>query len=281
MPIRKALIVFFSPSGSTGHVAGVVERKIRSLEIPVTTIDLGREEDIPFILPQLLDAKDNLCLFIGSPVYASHPVAPVMEFISLLPRAEKGFSVPFVTWGGVSSGIALYRMGKALQEKGYAILGAAKVLARHSLMWASEAPLGENHPDEEDDRLVGELVERVNRKLKTQDETPLSLSALAYQDPALHAEMEGRPFESAKQTFPAMQIRERRCTGCGLCRDQCPVQAISLDPYPVFGDACVQCLNCVRLCPEKAIIMDLGPRIARIRAMAQGSKESQRTALFF
>ena len=80
LPIRKALIVFFSPSGNTQHVVDVIEKKIRSLEIPVTTIDLGREEDIPFILPQLLDAKDNICLFIGSPVYASHPAPPVMAF---------------------------------------------------------------------------------------------------------------------------------------------------------------------------------------------------------
>ncbi|MFH1122452.1 MAG: EFR1 family ferrodoxin [Pseudomonadota bacterium] len=281
MLIRKALIVFFSPSGSTQHVADVIENKIRSLEIPVTTIDLAREEDIPFILPQLLDAKDNICIFIGSPVYASHPLPPVMDFIASLPKAGKGFSVPFVTWGGVSSGIALYRMGKALQEKGYALLGAAKVLAKHSIMWSCEAPLGENHPDADDDRLVEELVERVNRKLKNENETPLPLSALAYQDREVHAEVEGRSFESIIKTFPARQIHEARCNHCGICRDQCPVQAISLDPYPKFGPSCVQCLNCVRLCPEKAITTDLGPRIERIRAKAELYKERPFTGIFF
>lgn len=280
MLIRKALIVFFSPSGSTEHVARVMEKKIRSLEIPMTTIDLGREEDIPFILPQLLDAKDNICLFIGSPVYASHPAPPVMDFISVLPKAEKGSSVPFVTWGGVSSGIALYRMGMALQEKGYALLGAGKVLAKHSIMWSCEAPLGQNHPDADDDRLVEELVERVNRKLKNENETPLPLSTLAYQDPEIHEEMASRPFESMRQNFPPRQIDESRCYECGVCRDQCPVQAISLDPYPRFGPSCVQCLNCVRLCPEKALTTDLAPRIERIRTRSKSFEERPFTSIF-
>ncbi|MBU2497598.1 MAG: EFR1 family ferrodoxin [Proteobacteria bacterium] len=281
LPIRKALIVFFSPSGSTQHVADMIEKKIRSLEISVTTIDLGREEDIPFLLPQLLDAKDNICLFIASPVYASHPAPPVMEFISVLPKAEKGFSVPFVTWGGVTSGIALYRMGKALQEKGYALLGAAKVLARHSIMWACEAPLGENHPDADDDRMIEDLVERVNLKLKSGYETGLPLSVLAYQKEEVHAEMASRPFESLRQNFPPRQVDESRCNQCGVRRDQCPVQAISFDPYPVFGSSCVQCLNCVRLCPEKAVTTDLEPRIERIRARAKRFEERPLTGIFF
>lgn len=279
--IRKALIVFFSPSGSTEHVAKVVEKKVRSLEIPVTTIDLCREEDVPFILPQLLDAKDNICLFLGSPVYASHPAPPVLDFISVLPEAEKGFSVPFVTWGGVSSGIALYRMGKALQEKGYAVLGAAKVLARHSIMWACDAPLGQDHPDAEDDRMIEDLVERVGRKLKSGFETGLPLSVLAYQTEKIHAEMASRPFESIRQDFPARQVDESRCNRCGVCRDQCPMQAISLDPYPVFGPSCVQCLNCMRLCPEKAVNTELAPRIERIRTRAKLFEERPFTGIFF
>lgn len=52
------------------------------------------------------------------------------------------FDVPFVTWGGACSGISLYEMGKELLNKRFTVLGAAKILAVHSLMWQLENPLG-------------------------------------------------------------------------------------------------------------------------------------------
>ena len=126
LDIRKALVVYCSPSGSTERVALIIKKRICDLEVPVTLLDLGCEPDLPFILPQLLDAKDNLFLYVGSPVYANRPLPQIMELISMLPQAHIGYSVPFVTWGGVTSGIALHDMGKALDQKGYKVLGAEK-----------------------------------------------------------------------------------------------------------------------------------------------------------
>lgn len=44
------------------------------------------------------------------------------------------------------------------------------------------------------------------------------------------------------------------CVGCGLCVAQCPAGALSLDGDRVSwdSDACVQCDNCIRVCPHKA-----------------------------
>lgn len=278
--IRKAFIVYLSPAGSTAHVARVMERGLRSLETPATMIDLGREPDLPFILSQLPAAKDNICLYIGSPVYASHAVPPVMEFISRLPWAEKGCAVPFVTWGGVTSGIALHRMGKALQERGYRILGAAKILARHSLMWAVDAPLGENHPDAGDDRLVEELVEGVNAKIQGGDPVGLPLSALAYQPEEILAQMEKTCLETAKAGLPSMEVDMEACIQCGVCLEECPVEAITLLPHPRFGPSCIRCFNCVRLCPEGALKADLYPVFVRIRTLAEQFRETPPSRIF-
>lgn len=54
-------------------------------------------------------------------------VPPVEHFISSLPDQSENFAVPFVTWGAVNSGVALHEMGVMLINKGFAILGAAKV----------------------------------------------------------------------------------------------------------------------------------------------------------
>ncbi|MDO9082210.1 MAG: DUF362 domain-containing protein [Humidesulfovibrio sp.] len=48
-----------------------------------------------------------------------------------------------------------------------------------------------------------------------------------------------------------------RCTGCGTCVDQCPVQALSLvDAVAVVDpELCIGCFCCQEMCPEKAITL--------------------------
>lgn len=42
-----------------------------------------------------------------------------------------------------------------------------------------------------------------------------------------------------------------RCTGCGACRDACPMH---LDPLrETDSPECVRCLGCIRACPEEAL----------------------------
>ena len=50
-------------------------------------------------------------------------------------------------------------------------------------------------------------------------------------------------------------ILERKCTGCGLCREACPFGAIDIkDGKPELNAACRVCGVCVKRCPEKAIL---------------------------
>jgi ferredoxin len=280
LDIRKALIVYCSPAGSTERVAQTIQRKIAALEVPATLLDLGCEPDLPFILPQLVDAKDNLLLYVGSPVYANRPLPQVMAFLSMLPRARVGYSVPFVTWGGVTSGIALHDMGKALEQKGYHVLGAAKVIAPHSLMWTSDDPLGKGHPDADDNALIEALVEGVNGKVRAGNPIPLLLSALAYQPDRVLAAMEKMGIHAVRSHFPARAVDLQRCTRCGLCAERCPVQALSLAPDPQFAESCICCYRCVRLCPEAAIRVDLSPIMARLRERARQFNEQPFTKIF-
>jgi len=48
-----------------------------------------------------------------------------------------------------------------------------------------------------------------------------------------------------------------RCTGCGLCALQCPVDAIRMwgqrKPRPYWTFSCESCMRCLAYCPEQAI----------------------------
>ena len=50
-------------------------------------------------------------------------------------------------------------------------------------------------------------------------------------------------------------VIERKCTGCGLCKSNCPFAAIDMvNGKPELNAACKVCGICVKNCPEKAIV---------------------------
>jgi ferredoxin len=53
----------------------------------------------------------------------------------------------------------------------------------------------------------------------------------------------------------AAKVDKEKCTGCAICVDECPVEAIKLvdDKAVVDEDACTECGQCVDACPNEAI----------------------------
>jgi ferredoxin/flavodoxin len=277
---KRALIVYSSPAGTTRHVVQVIMKTLDSLGYKHRVIDLGNRDDLLKLNAQAKDLVNGGCLWIGSPVYAGHAVPPIMDFISKLPVSKGSYAVPFVTWGGVSSGVALHEMGKMLGEKGYIVLGAAKVLAVHSMMWQFEDPLGEGHPNVEDDTMIEKLVGDVHSKLSSDVKKAIPLEDLNYQPKEVQESMKKMNIEMAKQMLPPRQLDEEACTQCGVCEEECPAQAITCDPYPKFGDACFLCYNCVRLCEEGAIKTDLSPIEGMLKERAAKNPERPLSQVF-
>jgi ferredoxin/flavodoxin len=276
------LTVYFSPAGATRHVAEVIEAQFQTLGAKTAKFNLVEQKDLASLISeQVQNSKGHICLFIGSPVYVSHAVPPVMQFISELSESSGAFAVPFVTWGGASSGIALFEMGRELINKGYTIIGAAKVLAVHSLMWQLDSPLGQGHPNLEDDRMVQDLVIKVHKKIDSDNPKGIKLSRLAYQSKAHHAEMEQASLEVAKVHMPIREVDVTLCAQCQTCAEVCPTDAVTFSPYPEFGKSCIFCFNCMKNCPEQAIKADLSELWQRIRERADYFNERSDTQIFF
>lgn len=53
----------------------------------------------------------------------------------------------------------------------------------------------------------------------------------------------------------AYQIQADKCVGCGLCKENCPADAITEGtPYVIDPDKCLSCGVCASSCPNEAII---------------------------
>ncbi len=272
-------IVFFSAAGSTKHVAHVIEQELIKCRAEAQILDLSKEHDWSHVLDLISSAHGNMCLFIGSPVYKDQAAIPVMNFIEALPEVNGGFTTPFVTWGGASSGIALWQMASRLTHKGFVLAGAAKVLAVHSIMWRSDNPVGRGHPDADDDMAVKDLVQGVDDRVTHRRDT-LPLDALDYQPEQRAVELK----EGLTKIRPVTpkSVDETKCNQCQECMEQCPVDAITFAPYPQFGSACIECLNCVRICPDHAIEpkITLAQMEEFIRNRAETMKERPYTKVF-
>jgi ferredoxin/flavodoxin len=278
--MKSAFIAYSSPAGSTRHVARVIAERLEEKSVTVHRLDLGISKDPSRFTGLLKAAGTDACLFVGSPVYRDVAPPPVMEFLDGLPAAAGCPAVPFVTWGGATSGVALWQMGQALESKGYTLAGAAKVLGVHSMMWLSDSPVGQGHPDADDDLQIGHLTDRVMARLAKATGGTLPPDALDYQPEAVGAAAKkklGQPWTIIPKT-----IDEKKCTQCAICKQVCPVGAVTLDPGPVFSGRCFDCFSCIRECPEDAIVpaVPLEKIDANIRERVEKYNEKPFTQIF-
>ena len=185
-----------------------------------------------------------------------------------------------MTWGGVTSGLALPELAGQLENRGFICLGAAKVLAEHSSTWSAPIPVAAGRPDVHDLRQLSGLVDRIVDKLK--DDVPLRLAGelLDYLPEAQRTASMGKSLALVKAVLPPLLVDQALCSKCGVCAGQCPMNCIRLQPYPELGAECIRCLQCVRKCPEKAFLFDAEPLYARIVEMARMSGEEKISAFF-
>ena len=55
----------------------------------------------------------------------------------------------------------------------------------------------------------------------------------------------------------AVMVDQEKCTGCGICADECPAEAIRIEnDKAVISEECTDCGTCVDECPDKALAME-------------------------
>jgi NAD-dependent dihydropyrimidine dehydrogenase PreA subunit len=70
---------------------------------------------------------------------------------------------------------------------------------------------------------------------------------------------EGRCPAGVCKALITFSIRADKCTGCGRCRMECPVQCITGErkaPHVIETEACIKCGTCADVCKFDAVEVD-------------------------
>jgi len=273
---KKAVIAFISPGGTTGKVAGAIRSEVLKHGLEAEVFEIGKKQSLEPVLKAL--KEEGVLFFPGSPVYANHPLPSIMELIGECDGSDKISAVPFVTWGCVTSGIALYKMGEALKNNNFIISGGLKVPSVHSLMWTMDEIYGNGLPSKKEDELIGEFIDKLFKSLNHEKE--LSPEDLLYQPENIKEEMEKASVYGARQALPEKILSVEKCIQCGICSEFCPVDAIELSPFPKFLDNCIACYECVKKCPQNALESDFSNSKTRMQTRKESFMEEERAVYF-
>lgn len=76
-------------------------------------------------------------------------------------------------------------------------------------------------------------------------------------------------------------VDEKRCSGCGLCVDVCPVEAVTLQNgvARIDQDLCRECEACADACPEGAILAITEPTLIPQPVHEVATSEGQQTSV--
>lgn len=292
----KISIIQFSPSGNTKLVTQGIISMLESKHHKVSLLDITGDEAF-FNSNQLQEYLANRItrhdvLLIGGPVYAHHMQYHVLDLIKSLPKPNDTWgklAIPYVTYGGISSGVALEECRKFLRKTGRIVPLAMKIVAPHRMTRAfMPEEFNNNKLKGEQLRYIEELVNRIgllNPEGKVKDAgRSLHYNGIVTTILAKTIFIEKTWHE---KRYPTVVIDRDECTGCGKCTNVCPVTHLKKDGKNIHFNTksnCIHCLNCMVNCPSKAVSLagDLEKGRAFMASMIakKGNKEKCASAVY-
>ncbi len=237
---KKISAIYYSPTHTSAKICSVVARAVNSTGIDVNYCELTykAEED------KLHFTSDDLVV-VSVPVYCSR-VAPVaIERLAKI-KGNNTPAIAIVVYGNRDYGDALLELCDVLKEKGFVTIAAAAFIGEHSYS-RTNMPIAQGRPDDAD--VVAATVFGEKCRVK--------LDACHNIADFLQLKVDGNtPYFVVNHSAPtAPTIDVNLCNQCGVCIDNCPVEAISYQNGAVMCnvDLCTKCCRCVKECPHNAV----------------------------
>ncbi len=243
---RAIRIMYFSGTGGAKRIADTFmqESANRGLEAYITALDYSNPQNS---ILQSLDTLESVDLvFLIFAVHAFDAPIPVYDWIKHINNQYgKRIAVISVSGGGEVWPNTGCRNNccKALEEKGFTVV-YEKMMCMPS-NWVSAVN------DHLAMRLINAVPEKVNKIL---DSVLIGkIRRTKFRKGIIQSFITKIEKNGAKRFARELMISSK-CTGCGWCAKNCPVNNIELQNCrPVFKNQCVMCFRCIYNCPFHAM----------------------------
>jgi flavodoxin/Pyruvate/2-oxoacid:ferredoxin oxidoreductase delta subunit len=240
-------LVYFSQTGQTLKIAEAMAEGLRERKhnVKILAMQKARPADIQ---------KCDL-LGVGSPCFESQAPAPVLDWIGQWPVLSDKPVFVFATSGG-APGRVLYDLTGKLRGRGARVIGG--FMSRGTVHHPAPCLIGRlpNRPNAEDMTQARTFAYAVDKHIQSGSNGTMPQSRPDALKPAwgyFHLiSLVTKPF-LLRMVLPKPKPDKNLCNKCGLCAKECPVNSITLTPYPVTDNHCIRCYHCQNICPEKAL----------------------------
>lgn len=289
-------IIQFSPSGNTRKVTLMLKKELEARKQDVQVLDISDVAGgiTKNNIREFLDCniKPHDIPLLGGPVYAHHMQYHMLDLIAALPKPDMvwgRYAIPYVTYGGISSGVALKETAKLLKRSGRIVPAGLKVSAPHGMTKAF-MPSAFNG-----DKLTGgdlpEITELVDRIMRLDGVTDAKCHASGFGYNGLATGLKAKVIFKEKvwhaKRYPKISIDRELCSNCGKCAGLCPVGHLEIENGLIAENHrhdCIHCFNCVTGCAAKAIKlvgdMERGRAFMQKMIAQYAGKEKPATAVY-
>lgn len=220
-------IFTFSPTGGTRKAADLL---CQGWEGQPTQVDLT-DHAAPF---SGLSLRGEDVAVIAVPSYAGRMPAPAVERLKLV-HGNGARAVLVCVYGNRAYEDTLVELEDAAVQAGFQVVAGVAAVAEHSIVRQFAA----GRPDSQDRTQLQAFGRSIWDKLQAGDTARPTLPG-------------NRPYKKAGGVGMVPKPT-RDCDRCGVCAQQCPVQAIHPDdPRQTDKEACISCMRCVAVCPRHA-----------------------------
>lgn len=220
--------ILFSPTGGTQRAAEVITSEWST---SVETIDLSN----PAVDFSKCGLQPEDLVLIAVPSYGGRVPELAAQRLSRI-HGNSAKCVLLCVYGNRAYEDTLVEMEDLAKRCGFDVIAAIAAVAEHSIMHQ----FATGRPDKEDVQQLKAFAGAILDKLgSAAPDSPLSLPG-------------HRPYKKAGGAGLRPKAT-KDCTGCGLCAEQCPAQAISRENIRAADpQKCISCMRCVVKCPNSA-----------------------------
>ena len=226
-------VVYFSPTESTAKITKQISAGLgwHTKEYNITLPQKRTEY-------RSLAFSNNDLVIVGVPVYGGRIPEFLEDYLSGF-KGDNTLVIFSVVYGNRDYEDALLELKNIFETSGFKSIAAGAFIGEHSYT----EKVATDRPD----------VKDLDRAFQFGQEIKLLLNSPAALKEHQLIVKGNFPYKERKQASPMVPQTNERCIDCGICAENCPMDAIdSKNTRVVNAEKCIHCCSCVKKCPENA-----------------------------